>query len=54
MGNVITGKHSVSLSAWQWIIERDSFLDFVPVVRDRQILAVIPRLPEVDPGLFIR
>ena len=31
-----------------------SFLDFVPVVKDRQILAVIPRPPEVDPGLFIR
>ena len=50
----MSGKHSVSLSAWNWIIERDSFLDFVPVVKDRQILAVIPKPPEVDPGLFIR
>ena len=54
MGDVVSGKHSVSLSAWNWIIERDSFLDFVPVVKDRQILAVIPKPPEVDPGLFIR
>ena len=54
MGDVVSGKHSVSLSAWSWFIERDSFLDFVPVVKDRQILAVIPRPPEVDPGLFIR
>ena len=54
MGDIVSGKHSVSLSAWNWIIERDSFLDFVPVVKDRQILSVIPKPPEVDPGLFIR
>ena len=33
MGDVVSGKHSVSLSAWSWFIERDSFLDFVPVVK---------------------
>ena len=54
MGDVVSGKYHVSLSAWNWIIERNSFLDFVPVVKDRQILAVIPKPPEVDPGLFIR
>lgn len=44
----------MSLNAWNWFLERDSFLDFVPVLTDRQILVLIPLPPEVDPGLFIR
>ena len=50
MGNVLTGKYQISLSAWNWLIERDNLFDFVPVVKDFQIMAVIPSPPEVDPG----
>ena len=50
MGNVLTGKYQISLSAWNWLIERDSILDFVPIVKDFQIMAVVPSPPEVDPG----
>ena len=48
------GKYQMSLNAWSWIIERDDILDFVPVVKDNEILSVIPKPPDVDPGLFIR
>ena len=50
MGDVLTGKYQLSLSAWNWLIERDSFLDFVPIVKDFQIMAVVPSPPKVDPG----
>ena len=50
MGNVLTGKYQISLSAWNWLIERNNILDFVPIVKDFQIMAVIPSPPEVDPG----
>ena len=50
MGNVLTGKYQISLSAWNWLIERDSIFDFVPIVKDFQIMAVVPSPPEVDPG----
>lgn len=54
MGDVVSGKYPMSLNAWNWIIERNYFLDFVPVIKDNQVLAVVPSPPEVDPGLFIR
>ena len=50
MGNVLTGKYQISLSAWNWLIERDNIFDFVPIVKDFQIMAVIPSPPEVDTG----
>ena len=54
MGDVINGKYPVSLSAWNWLFERDSFVDFVPIFKDRQVMALVPSLPDVDPGLFTR
>ena len=44
----------MSLNSWKWNIERNSILDFVPVLRDKEILMLIPLPPEVDPGLFFR
>ena len=44
----------MSLSAWNWVDNRNDFLDFVPVNKDSEILCLIPKPPEVDPGLFIR
>ena len=44
----------MSLNSWKWNIERNPILDFVPVLRDKEILMLIPLPPEVDPGLFFR
>ena len=54
MGDVIEGRYQMSLNSWEWNIERNAFLDFVPVTKDNYMLLMIPRNPEVDPGLFIR
>ena len=54
MGDVVAGKYPMSLNTWKWIIERQEILDFVPIVKENQVLTVIPKPPELDPGLFIR
>ena len=54
MGGVLNGKYAFSLSAWVWTLERDSFLDFVPTVRDKVVLMLIPQRPKYDPGLYLR
>lgn len=54
MGDVVLGKYPLSISSWRWFLKRDPFLDFVPILKDKTVLAVIPKPPEVDPGLFIR
>ena len=54
MGDVIEGKYQMSLNSWEWNIDRNAFLDFVPVTKDNYLLMMIPKNPEVDPGLFIR
>ena len=54
MGDVVSGAYPMSLNSWNWIPERNVFLDFVPIIKDREILAVVPAPPEVDPGLFVR
>ena len=46
-GTKFTTGHMVYNPAYNQILQRK-------VTKDRQILAVIPRPPEVDPGLFIR
>ena len=54
MGDVIMGKYQMSLNSWIWTLERQPILDFVPVTKDNPLLCLIPKPPEVDPGLFIR
>ena len=44
----------MSLSPWNWYLERIPLLDFVPAMKDNEVLAVIPKPPEFDLGLFIR
>ena len=48
------GKYQMSLNSWIWTLERQPILDFVPVTKDNPVLCLIPKPPEVDPGLFIR
>ena len=54
MGDVIMGKYQMSLNSWIWTLERQPILDFVPITKDNPLLCLIPKPPEVDPGLFIR
>ena len=54
MGGVVNGDFHVSLSQWTWNLPRRDILDFVTVYTERMILALTPRQPEVDMGLFIR
>ena len=54
MGDIVEGKYQLTINAWLFPLYRISILDFVPITTDRPILCLIPKLPEVDPGLFIR
>ena len=40
MGDVVSGKYPMSLNAWNWILERNYFLDFVPVIKDNEVIAI--------------
>ena len=54
MGDIVEGKYQLTINAWLFPLYHISILDFVPITTDRPILCLIPKLPEVDPGLFIR
>ena len=54
MGDIVEGKYQLTINAWMFPLYRNVILDFVPFTADRTILCLIPKLPEVDPGLFIR
>ena len=54
MGNVVKGTYDMSLSPWQWVLERDNFVQFVLVIKSKQILVWEPKNPVIDFGLFIR
>ena len=54
MGDIVEGKYQLTINAWLFPLYRISILDFVPITKDGPILCLIPKLPEVDPGLFIR
>ena len=54
MGDVITGKYHMSLSSWRWRLERESFLDHVPILRDNEILVLSPQPRSFDLLLYIR
>ena len=54
MGDVVEGKYPLSLSAWSWMIERNGFLDFVPIIKENLLLSIVPQQPKVDLTLFIR
>ena len=48
------GRYQMSLGSWIWTLERNPMLEMVPVTKDNPVLCLIPKPPEVDPGLFIR
>ncbi len=53
-GDVVTGRYHLSLTEWIWFPIRDPILDFVPITKDRFVLAIDPRPPSVDFTLFLR
>ena len=54
MGSIVNGDYMISLSAWVWNIERYGLMDFISTSSDSFLLALTPKAPEVDTGLFIR
>jgi hypothetical protein len=54
MGGVVNGDFHVSLSQWKWNFHRREILDFVSGYTENMILALNPRQPDIDMGLFVR
>ena len=54
LGDVVKGRYQVSLNVWIWFPERNDFLDFVPIAKEKFLLSLIPKPPEVDYDLFLR
>ena len=54
MGGVINGDYPMSLSQWVWIADRYNLVDFISTSSDYFLLALTPKPPEIDYGLFIR
>ena len=52
VGNVILKKYDMSISSYTWNIARSELMQFVPIVRTRRMLALTPKRPSVDFGLF--
>ena len=54
MGNVVTGKYDVSISAWDWNLERSNVVQYVLVTKNNKILVWEPKNPKIDFGIFLR
>ncbi len=54
MGGIVNGKYMLGVSSWVWNEQRQSLLDFVLCTTSQSAMAVSPRPPEFDIGLFIR
>ena len=54
MGGVVNGDYMISLCQWVWLRERYGLLDFVSTTAEATMLAITPKPPEVDTGLFVR
>ncbi len=54
VGDVVHGRSHASLSTWNWMQERDSVVDHVPVGRKTHVLAWIPKYPSPDLSFFFR
>ena len=54
MGSIINGDYPISLSQWVWNSDRYNLVDFISTCSDNFLLALTPKPPDVDTGLFIR
>ena len=54
MGGIVNGDYMISLCQWVWLSDRYGLVDFISTTPDSHLLALTPRAPEVDLGLFIR
>ena len=54
IGDVYSKKYDLTISTWQWFLERDSIADFVPVNKNREVLAKKSGRSATDFGLYMR
>ena len=54
MGGIVNGDYMISLCQWVWLSDRYGLVDFISTTADFHLLALTPRAPEVDLGLFVR
>ena len=54
MGNVLNGKYDVSISPWDWNLERNNVVQFVLVTKNRKVLVWEPKNADIDFEVFIR
>ena len=53
-GAMVNKTHDFSLSGWIWVLERDHYLDFSPILSIEEALLHLPRNPSLDYELFFR
>ena len=53
-GALINGDYMFNTAGWIWVIDRYELIDFVGTSTNTNMLAVSPRPPQFDLGLFVR
>ena len=54
LGDLFSKKYDMIISVWYWLIERDHFADHIPIVRNRDVLAMKVGKSRTDFSLFLR
>ena len=54
MGGVIRGQYDLSLSTWIYLEKRSRVLSFSTNYREEKVLVLIPKVPNIDFGIFTR
>ena len=54
LGDLYSKKYDMVISVWQWFLERDSLADFVPINKNREVLAKKAGRSATDFGLYMR
>ena len=54
LGDLFSKRYDMIISVWYWLLERDSFADHIPIVRNRDVLAMKAGKLRTDFSLFLR
>ena len=54
LGDMYSKKYDITISTWQWFLERDKLADFVPISKNREVLAMKSGRSTTDFGLYTR
>ena len=54
LGDIASKKYDMTISVWWWLIERNSFADYVIIAKNREVLAMKSGKSRTDFGLFTR